>query len=61
MLSLKTPLPADAQLPVFNEFFFWVIINYSGPFSKGHETSACWRWDDNSHRLVLHEEYNHQT
>ena len=44
-----------------NEFFFWVIINYSGPFSKGHETSACWRWDDNSHRLVLHEEYNHQT
>jgi hypothetical protein len=43
------------------QFFFWIKIKYSGPFSKDHETSACWRWDGNSHRLVLHEKYNHQT
>jgi hypothetical protein len=36
MLSLKTPLPADAQLPVFNEFFFWVCICAARP--------TCWRF-----------------
>jgi hypothetical protein len=41
-----------------SEFFLWVIVKYSGPFSKGHETSACWRWDDDSRRLVLHEKHN---
>jgi hypothetical protein len=60
---------ADEDTPPFpvpwpkgeDEFFFWISIKYSGPFSKNHETSACWRWDSNSHRLVLYEKYNHQT
>ncbi len=25
------------------EIFFWIKINYHGPFTKGHQTSACWR------------------
>jgi hypothetical protein len=41
--------------------FLWVIVKYSGPFSKGHETSACWRWEETSRRLVLHKEHNYQT
>jgi hypothetical protein len=41
--------------------FLWIIVRYSGPFSKGHETSACWRWTETSRRLVLHEKHNHQT
>jgi hypothetical protein len=48
-------------LTVGSEFFLWIIINYSGPFSKGHETSACWRWDSDSRRLVLYEKHNSQT
>jgi hypothetical protein len=44
-----------------DEFFFWIKIKYDGPFSKDHETSACWRWDSNSHRLVLYEKHNSQT
>jgi hypothetical protein len=43
------------------EFFFWIKIKYGGPFSKDHETSACWRWDSNSHRLVLYDKHNSQT
>jgi hypothetical protein len=43
------------------QFFFWIKIKYGGPFSKDHETSACWRWDSNSHRLVLYEKHNSQT
>jgi hypothetical protein len=26
-----------------NELFFYIVIKYRGPFSKGHETSACWK------------------
>lgn len=42
------------------EFYFWVQITYRGPFSVGHETSACWRWDEESVRLIKHggDEYN---
>jgi hypothetical protein len=60
---------ADENTPPFpipwlkgeDQFFFWIKIKYSGPFSKDHETSACWRWDNNSHRLVLYEKHNSQT
>lgn len=60
---------ADEDTPPFpvpwmkgeDQFFFWIRIKYSGPFSKDHETSACWRWDGNSHRLVLYEKHNSQT
>jgi hypothetical protein len=43
------------------EFFFWVQIKYYGPFSVGHETSACWKWDRDSSRLILYgaEKYNY--
>jgi hypothetical protein len=43
------------------EFFFWVQIKYHGPFSAGHETSACWKWDRDSSRLILYadEKYNY--
>jgi hypothetical protein len=44
-----------------DELFFWIKIKYGGPFSKDHETSACWRWDSGSHRLVLYEKHNSQT
>jgi hypothetical protein len=50
-----TPVLTDGS-----EFFLWIIIKYSGPFSKGHETSACWRWSSDSRRLVLHEKHNSQ-
>ena len=25
--------------------FFRIVVNYRGPFTEGHETSACWRYD----------------
>ena len=46
MLSLKTPLPADAQLPVFNEFFFWVCICAARP--------TCWRFLPRFGRRPVH-------
>jgi hypothetical protein len=54
------PFPVP-ELEGEDEFFFWIKIKYSGPFSKDHETSACWRWDSNSHRLVLYDKHNSQT
>jgi hypothetical protein len=42
-------------------FFFWARIKYHGPFSNALETSACWRWDRKSARLILFggEQYNY--
>lgn len=34
--------PSDA---IQEALFFRVIINYSGPFTKGHVTSCCWQYD----------------
>jgi hypothetical protein len=56
--------PGSFTVPIFEQgtdFFFWVQIKYDGPFSKGHETSACWRWDRLNDRLTLHggEEFNY--
>ena len=25
------------------ELFFYIVIKYRGPFTKGHETSTCWK------------------
>jgi hypothetical protein len=33
------------------DLFFWVVISYRGPFTAGHETSACWHYD--SHERVF--------
>jgi hypothetical protein len=27
------------------EWFFYVEVHYGGPFTKGHTTKACWRYD----------------
>lgn len=56
--------PGPFTVPVLEEgkeFFFWIQIKYHGPFSVGHETSACWRWDSTSDRLILYggEQYNY--
>jgi hypothetical protein len=63
--EIKTIETADefSQYTTFegnDPVFLWAIIKYDGPFSKGHETSACWRWDETSRRLVLHEKHNYQ-
>lgn len=49
------------DLEAGTEFFLWVQIKYNGPFSTGHETSACWKWDRDSSRLILYadEKYNY--
>jgi hypothetical protein len=40
------------QLRDNDNFFVWVIINYRGAFTAAHETSACWRYDGLTNRLV---------
>jgi len=46
-----------------NDLFLWIIANYRGPFTGGHETSACWRYDRDSDRFVQygHQDYNYIT
>jgi hypothetical protein len=44
--------------------FLRVVINYRGPFTRGHETSIALRYDERTHRFVeflTGEKYNHQT
>jgi hypothetical protein len=48
------PTPAP-DLADNEEFFVRVLIKYHGPFSRGHETSVCWRWDTASRRLILYD------
>jgi hypothetical protein len=36
------------------DIFLWVILAYRGPFTEGHETSACLRWNVGSARFVKH-------
>ena len=44
----------DPHAPDFgdDELFFSVVITYRGPFSDGHETRACWRYDQYSGRFI---------
>jgi hypothetical protein len=44
----------EPELAEGENFFFCARIKYNGPFSQGHETSACWRWDQTSSRLILY-------
>ncbi|WP_047307170.1 hypothetical protein [Rhodopseudomonas palustris] len=49
--------PGDLMSPNRRDgesFFFRVVVQYSGPFSEEHETSACWIWDDGSGTVVEH-------
>jgi hypothetical protein len=48
------PIPVP-DLADDQDFFFRVLIKYHGPFSRGHETSVCWRWDMVSLRLILYD------
>jgi len=43
------------------ELFLYVIINYRGAFTAGHETSACWRYDEETDSLIQygHDDYNY--
>jgi hypothetical protein len=40
-----TPPVPEPHLTGDDEFYVRVIIKYRGPFSRRHETSACWRWE----------------
>jgi len=43
------------------EMFLWVVVNYRGAFTAGHETSACWRYDEGTDSLIQygHGDYNY--
>lgn len=34
------------------EYFVYVRIDYGGPFTSGHCTKACWRWDNGENAFV---------
>jgi hypothetical protein len=44
---------ASPQIPGKRTLKFKVVINYSGPFTKGHETSACWTYYQGSEVFSL--------
>jgi hypothetical protein len=56
------PTPAPV-LKGDERFFFWIQIEYRGPFSSGHKTSACWQFDAQGGRPTLYggPKYNYQT
>jgi hypothetical protein len=37
----RRPIPFRNDVP----FFFWLVIEYSGPFTRGHIISSCWMYD----------------
>ena len=43
-----------------DQFFVWIRIQYRGPFGDGYATTACWRYDRLTNRLVQwgEQEYN---
>lgn len=63
MIDLATgtthPIPriADGE-----NLFFKVIIEYRGAFTKGHVTSACWRYSRTNNHFVQygHADYNYE-
>jgi hypothetical protein len=40
------------DVPDEEDLFFRILIRYRGPFSAGHETSACWRLEARNNRFV---------
>lgn len=61
--SLPRTVIADAR-PVIGrdeELFLWVQVEYRGPSTEGHFTSACWRWHDGEGHFVQFggKEYNY--
>lgn len=63
---LTYDLPANTSLDILDsdspvripelksdeEAFFQVIVTYRGPFTSGHETSQCWRYDELTKSLI---------
>jgi hypothetical protein len=35
------------------DLFFKIIVAYRGPFTRGHVTTAAWRWDQNTGTFVI--------
>ena len=57
MLLVRQPATTEGE-----ELFLWIIVNYRGAFTKGHETSACWKFNFSEH-MFLHyggDEYNYE-
>ncbi|SHN69120.1 hypothetical protein [Bradyrhizobium erythrophlei] len=52
---------ATVSLKPPDELYFRVIVYYDGPFSEGHKTSACWRYEQTTSKFVQHggREYNY--
>ena len=52
---------ANPILDGAKEMFFTIIIRYSGPSTKGHESQLCWRLDQMSAHFVSFggEKYNY--
>jgi hypothetical protein len=56
--QISYPLP---KISPNAELFFRVIVYYSGAFSDGHKTSACWRWHPVDHLFTQYggRDYNY--
>lgn len=48
-------IDADLEIPSFGAgkfLFLWVTIAYRGPFTSGHKTDLCWRYDEQIRAFV---------
>jgi hypothetical protein len=55
--NIPQQIPPDIELELDRQYylfrpikgehlFLWITIDYNGPFTKGHVTSACWIFDE---------------
>lgn len=49
------------NIPNAEDLFFWIRVEYRGAFSRGHESSFCWRFHKGDRLFVQHggDEYNY--
>jgi hypothetical protein len=43
------------------DVFLWIVLRYRGPFTEGHETSICLRWEIGSARWIKYHTNNYET
>jgi hypothetical protein len=57
MLMVRQPTRMEGE-----ELFLRIIVNYRGVFTKGHETSVCWRFSFDEHMFLQYggNEYNYE-
>lgn len=57
MLGVREP-----DIPEGEELSLRIIVNYRGAFTRGHETSACWRYSVQDAMFLHHggDEYNYE-